>query len=351
MLDLDRYYTPDGVADQLLERAASVNPNCCADSACGNGSLLFAASRVFPKVACVGVDNDRVAIQRLRRRRPDWYLSFADVLNPATYARAKALASMPECNLLTLNPPFSMNGKKRVNVNYSGKQLHGSVAMAHILRSLDLFSPTSGAVAIVPESLLYSEVDEIARGALGANYKIETVLELRNTTFRGARANAVVIRLTPVSNVTEETRDVNCGSFPKMIQLIRGGLPMFELVPCPSGIPLVHSTDIAKVMTDRTSAACRTVRRINRGVVSGAVILLPRVGVPKRSLVFPVYLRSRVQLSDCVIAMKFPTMAAAREFMTVLEVRWQQFSGLYRGTGARYITISRLSTWLSDVSK
>lgn len=346
MLDLDRYYTPDDVADQLLEQVAPSNPRCCADSSCGAGSLLRAARRVFAGVACVGVDKDRAAILSLRRRHPDWRLSVADVLNPTTYGRARVLASQPACDILTLNPPFSMTGCKNVAVGFNGKQFHTSVAMAYVLRSLELFRPLDGAITIVPESLLFSDVDESARIELSRFFTVRPGRGLRNTTFRGARANAVVVRIAPRPEVATRAPEARI-VFLDGIEVVRGGLPLFEARFQRSGIPLVHSTDIGNVVKFRSMAGCDSVGAIQRGVVSGAVILIPRVGVPAHDSLAAVYLRSRVQLSDCVIALKLRSMRAAGQLSVALRTQWPQFAALYRGTGARYITMRRLIRWLS----
>jgi hypothetical protein len=347
-MDLDRYYTPDDVADRLFAQSDVAVLDRCVDSACGDGSLLRAAKRAFKSVACAGIDKDRAAIRRLRLSYPDWQLSVADVLSTRMHPGSSVLKSDAGSDLLALNPPFSFGGAKSVSVRFQGEVLRSSVAMAHILRSAELFAPTEGAIAIVPESLLFAEVDEAARQRLSSLYRMKVVSELKNTTFRGARANAVVVRLTAVAR-KHGTTHAKPGVLER-VRMVRGGLPVFESISSRVGRPYLHSTDLLRVASTGSVAACRRVAPIGRGMVSGAVILLPRVGMPLKEAISPVYLRSKVQLSDCVIALSFENLEAARRFASALRARWKAFAGLYRGTGARYVTRRRLEGWLADIA-
>jgi hypothetical protein len=347
MFDLDRYYTPDDVADRLLDHVDAANLECCVDSACGDGSLLLAAKRAFRSVRCTGIDKDRAAIRRLRRRHPDWHLSVGDVLDPRIHTRSSTLGGDSACDLLALNPPFSLGRTKSVPIEFRGESLRSSVAMAHVLRSTDLFVPAHGAVAIVPESLLHSDVDEVARRHLRKAYDVRVVAELTNTTFGGARANAVIVRLTAASRHTRRTGVV--APVLRGVTLVRGGLPVFEARRSSAGLPFLHSTDIITTVATGSAQHCQRVEPIERGRVAGVVILLPRVGVPSKAACIPVYLRSTVQLSDCVFALRFETMAAGLEFAKRLLTRWTGLIKLYRGTGARYVTKNRLDAWLATV--
>ena len=152
-----------------------------------------------------------------------------------------ASTERPACDLLVLNPPFSMGTRKRVPVESLGRTFRTSVAMAHVLRSLDLFVPKDGAVAIVPESLLFSDIDKQAREYLGLFFTIEVLAELKSSTFRGARANTVVVRLARgrTSSFPAPSRSLSCN-----VEVIRGGLPLFDAQTTRNGLSHVHSTDI-----------------------------------------------------------------------------------------------------------
>lgn len=340
---LDQYYTPSAVADEILGAAPSGSSRVV-DTACGEGSLLEAAQRLDPTTRCVGVDRDDASIRRLRRKKKAWVLSAGDMLNDRTIAKTNALVAGRGCDLLVLNPPFSIRGARTVAASFQGEVHRCSVAMAHVLRSFELFAPRLGAVAVVPESLLFSETDANARDALAARFKLRVLRELENTTFSGARAHSALIQIVPGGKRRAPRRR---GGLPAGPELVRGGLPLFQAVDDRSGVPLIHSQDISKLSAGGPLAGFRTVSPIGRGLVSGAVVLIPRVGVPLRSSLRAVFLRRRIQLSDCVIAIRLPSIAEARHLASSLQDRHESLCGVYHGTGARFVTLQRLQAWLA----
>jgi predicted RNA methylase len=349
-MDLDQYYTPPDVAIELIfnARATLNSPQVVIDTACGQGNLLSAAQRVFQDIRCVGVDRDRNAIRRLRAKKPTWTLSVADVLDGPVFSRTKAVLSSPHCDLLTLNPPFSMSKSKSVSASFAGTTLRSSVAMAHILRSFDTFHPQSGAIAIVPESLLYSATDSEARKLLAGFYDTTAIRSLSNSTFRGARANSLVVRWIPKEYssrsevaIDEERPRTQC---PPIV--VRGGLPVFESINSRHGIPLLHSSDISSLVRNDSLSHCRLVKPIERGVIEGIAIVLPRVGVPIKEYISPVRLKEKVQLSDCVFALKFATMREAKVFSSYILSDWKFLIDQYHGTGARYISVVGMTNWV-----
>jgi len=344
MVELDRYYTPDAEAVQIVESLSSVAVRSCVDTACGSGNLLKACERVHPRVRCIGMDRDRRAIAKLIGERPKWLLGVGDLLRPATWDRViVGVRRSPEYVLI--NPPFSMGDSKGKTVEFGGRSLRVSIAMAHLLMTLERFDPVYGGRAIVPESLLYSDLDAAARVAIQKKFSLRLVSELRNTTFHGARANALVVALerqTLVRNL--ETKPGQEPLDPCGVKVIRGGLPVFEAVTSRAGLPFVHSTDLVAMSCG--SFPARKVRVIGRGVVSGHMVLVPRVGVPTLASIAPLKLARRVQLSDCVIALKASSGIATRELARRIRREWSSFVKIYRGTGARYTTVAKLEAWL-----
>lgn len=339
---LDRYYTPADVADRLVS-CVDEETNCCIDTACGRGSLLLAAERHFGEVDCVGLDRDAQAVRFLKRTRPAWVVSTADLLVSESVARTAAALSALR-GLLVLNPPFSFSGRKSVDVQYYGQPLKCSVAMAHILTALELFGGSSGCVAIVPESLVHSQIDFHARSALDQFYSLDVVGDLRSCTFRGARANALMIKLQAGPRLGSAPRHRRRLE-PIYAKLIRGGLPVYAAKRDRHGFAFVHSTDIA-----RSATRSHRVTPISRGLVSGSVILLPRVGVPRAESIQPTYLRERTQLSDCVIALRFRGKADAEVASQRLAQRIDELANLYRGTGARYVAVETLVNALRGIA-
>ncbi len=346
-LPLDQFFTPSGVAERVVQATDIATISSCLDPNCGSGNLLQACADAFPKVRCFGIDKDSRAVAELRRRYPLWRLATADILIPSSGRRSAVWQAAVGSDCILVNPPFSMAGTKGIWVYFDGRLVRCSVAMGHLMTTLDAFQPRDGGAAIVPESMMYSELDEAARQALASRYSLQIVEGLKNCTFRGARANALIVRIRPRGRGHRGARAAKGISSSVRPDIVRGGLPLFEARRrVRGGLPLVHSTDLTPLReSSEAMRALARVRPIERGVVSGPVILLPRVGIPSPAVTRPVSLLRKVQLSDCVIALCFSSMRAARAFGRALESDWGSFLAIYRGTGARYTTMRALSEW------
>lgn len=340
----DRFYTPGPMAANLVESIAG-SVQSCVDPACGSGALLRAAEDRFGSTQCMGIDIDRSAITRARRRAPHWTLSVGDIMAPASRSRTEVLAKALRTDLVVCNPPFSMGARKGIFTEFL-PQTRTSVAMAHLLAAMELFAPRVGLAAVVPESLMHSELDSPGRNRLATYGGLSVVSEGRNTAFSGARVNTLLITLVRDSRLRPSASPQRSADLP--CDLIRGGLPIHEADRLLYGTPLIHTTDFS-ALHGMEARRLRRVRRINRGVTSGHVILLPRVGLPNKDHCRPLYLRDTVQLSDCVFALRFTSGKRAASAAARIRYWFTSLSSLYRGTGARYVSQQRLSQWLSDV--
>ncbi|MDH0056467.1 N-6 DNA methylase [Stutzerimonas stutzeri] len=346
--DLDKYYTPERVAIDILEMAnISFTPKVFADSTCGSGRLLDAAITVFGGVECVGLDRDKDAINQLRKRRPNWHLAVANLLGSKDSIKRFSRSLPNPVDMLFLNPPFSHGNRKSTSISYGNRNIKATVSMAHLLRSLELFNPTHGAIAIVPESLLHSQADEEARNALQAKYLINNITNLKNCTFHGARVNSSVIQLSNGIDLNPTRGAISSGNITSAT-LVRGSLPVHLMKQDKSGTPFLHSTHIRRLALGESLECLPTTTSQAKGRVNGWAILLPRVGLPDSRGVTVISLNQTVQLSDCVIALIFNDKASAEVAKRILLEEWSTFHALYKGTGARYVTVSRLSEWLTS---
>lgn len=345
LANLDQYFTPESVAQRIVEAVEPSSESLlCVDPTCGSGNLLVACETVLADAACVGIDRDVRVIRNLRKAYPHWRLSVADLLSDRSLKSATVFRDMPPVSLLTLNPPFSQGGRKSLGLVFGGEQLRVSAAMGYVLRSLEVFRPQLGAVAILPESLMYSEIDREARAAISARFAIRELFELRSSTFRGARARTVAVKILP-SEACPVPALQNGQLAQHSLKLVRGNLPVHDAKFGRSGASFIHTTDLADLIAGmsvlrRTGAMCKR-------SVSGWQLLLPRVGMPKEHLVAPVFLRQRSELSDCVLGLGADVRVLERA-AKIIRKDWAQFSSLYRGTGARYITVARLVDWFRE---
>jgi predicted RNA methylase len=346
MLLFDRYYTPENVASGVLRQVEwKEPPQTCADSTCGSGRLLDAASSTFRDIRCIGIDRDKRVIAALRQRRPNWTLATSNLLSTRSFEKTAAKLVPAQVDLLFMNPPFSHGNRKHVKVCFDGQDLVGSIAMAYILRSFQVFKPTQGALLIVPESLLYSRTDEAARNALSRKYELRKIADLESSTFNGARAHACVIHAYPGA-AASSISDPCVADVELTVRLSRGCLPVHLMTPVGRGVPFLHSTDLRRV------ARGENVRKLPRSsvkgsrVVQGWTVLVPRVGVPDISLLRACLLDTPVRLSDCVIAIECDDQATATKVERRVQAGDSGFKDLYKGTGARYVTMDRLKSWL-----
>lgn len=306
--------------------------------------LLSAVERRFPLVKCVGIEIDRSVALALKRRKTHWTVSAADLMKPASVSQTAALSAGVGCDLLVMNPPYSMGSGKGGVASFRGNVVRCGVAMAYLLRAIELFAPADAVVAVLPESLMYSALDRDARGLLVSEYDLAPVMSVRNTAFAGARVNSWLVHMarrhTSLHLAEAEISTSVCAL------TVRGGLPVHEARRVRRGIPFVHSTDLRALRGGRRLAQFTRVLPIKRGCVQGCVVLLPRVGYVHSDQVVATNLQERIQLSDCVIAIRTKDMRAAQSVRRAILANWTNFLSAYRGTAARYVTVARLEAWL-----
>lgn len=344
--DVDRYYTPTSLACRVVDAIGLSALSSVIDSACGAGRLLDAAQSAYPEAFCVGIDNDTDTIRKLKRQRPRWGLITGDALDSRTWQSEGKQFSFRNLDVAVLNPPFSMGSKKGQVIQVWGARLRCSLAMAHILTTLEQ-TFVQEAIAIVPESLGYSDLDGAGRALLEERYNLHIVEGVKNSTFNGARANALIIKLSRSSVSAEEVVHTS-GLSISPAQIVRGGLPVFEAKKTrkSSGILYAHTTTLPMIAGQQGNERYVYVKPILRGVVKGPMVLLPRVGLPRKEYVSALDFKEPVQLSDCLISIQFNSFASASNFSNALRERWDGLVDLYRGTGARYVTVARLTAWL-----
>jgi hypothetical protein len=270
-------------------------------------------------------------------------------MNPHSYRASQVAKADEHTDLLILNPPFSQGRRKSVNIKFEGHEFKGSLAMAYLLRSFELFQPLQGAIAIVPESLLYSAIDAEAREVLSKKYAMKLIAELTAATFSGTRAHASAIQFTVDGNSIKPGVPF-AKSKPITIDVVRGSLPVHLMKEEKGGTPYVHTTDIHRFFCHGKAKTFRRTKSAAKGKTSGWVILVPRVGTPSLATLKVIRLDRTVQLSDCVIALECRTKADASSVATRIERSLEMFIDLYRGTGARYITLDRLSERLASMN-
>lgn len=346
---IDQYFTPKAVASDLLRDTGFRGYNCVVDPTCGSGNLLSAVAELSRNVRCIGIDSDKGVIDELKKTRPNWVLSSADLMDSDSVSKTTAFDVAVGCELLLLNPPYSQNNKKFTTFEYYGMPLKCSVAMSFLLQALMTFSPKLGALIIVPESMMYSELDEHARFLVSREYKIECLSELCESTFKGARVRTVAIKLTRVdANAVKDIFSAKSNAKRFNATVIRGGAQMHKIEKKSSkGAKVIHTVDLVRRYKNIDSFSGYFESKLS-GRIKGKAILIPRVGMPNIEKLSITDLKTEVQLSDCVLAMTSHSSEDLEQLYLLIKRNHIEFKSLYRGTGARYLTKGRLEQWLIE---
>lgn len=352
--DFDKYYTPLSIARDLLALAQGVPaPSVVVDTSCGAGHLLLASEERWPGVLVRGLDLDKEMVAILRRGQPNWDIAVGSIYpaarGPAGWCRRY------RCDLLVANPPFSMEKRRFLESTFAGKAQRTGLAMAHVIAATEAFRPRLGVVAVMPESAVHSELDVVAREYLALEHEFIVGAEVHNTTFPGARARSVLcawlrrdalvghrIFARPRLSRRETAAVLGDG-----VAVVRGSLPVFRAHDDPGGPRFLHSTHLRGLRSD-AGVPARRVASLGQGTVVGHTVLIARVGLPRAECVVALKIRQAVQLSDCVLSLSVASWSQATFLRRLILSEWHSFSGLYRGTGAPFITLGRLTDWLID---
>ena len=354
---MDKIYTPPHLAT-LMAKASLARPRqseefVVADFAAGSGELLLAATSVWPMATMVATDIDSRSVRNLREISDSWRTGVCDFLNPRSRQSSPILRSLNGLtNLVLLNPPFSCRGGKRVSATFGGVTSKCSAGLAFAVNSIDYLSEGGELITILPEGSLTSEKDAMTWSLLRRMGDTEILKTNGLRTFARAAVRTAVVRFqkrhsrvktdpSPVLN----THSASCQDVYPPVRIVRGTTQMNEIQRgegYTDSIAFIHSTHLQ----DFTIASHYEVRgRLGRCAV-GPMVLLPRVGQPKRSKVAQYPERGVFMLSDCVIALMCDSPERAELLWRDLQKNWSLLEQEYVGSGARYITNRRLGDLL-----
>jgi predicted RNA methylase len=344
----DKVYTPEEVAADVIAAASKRSPRVIADFAAGDGALLALAADRWPSATIVANDVDRNESAKLRRQFPTWKVSSCDFLSAGSVRKSAELsASTRHCDLVLLNPPFSYRGAQSWQVDFRGKDLKCTRALAFVLRALDMITPSGQVVAVLPQGCLSTKADELVWKAIEEFFVVRVMNAYGKRTFSGCFPRTVLVQMTrrrPQADLVQIPASMRAANYFKTaVTIVRGWIPMYTVERRKKGDPLalVHSTDL----NGGTLSACRYRVRDTRSVC-GPGVLMPRVGQPASSNLSILQPKHRVALSDCVIALLTSTERESFALHRTLADSWPIIEEAFGGTCARYTTLSRLSSAL-----
>ena len=245
----------------------------------------------------------------------------------------------PTVDVILLNPPFSCRGGTLHHVEAFDERVRASTALAFVLLSLERLSVNGEAAIVVPDGVLNREKDEAARRVLEDRFVVRTVRQLRRREFVGCVATARVIhvrRRKSRRNSAKQNSNQTNGS--AELLMVRGTIQMHRVSALRdrNGSPLVHSTNLREGMVAVNGV--RVKANTERRLCSPSVVV-PRVGIPQRTKICVYEDDADLVMSDCVISTECSTPDIARMVQRTILDHWDEFSEMYSGTCARYLTL------------
>lgn len=344
----DQYFTPTKLADKLISAFTIPTPKQIADFAVGDGKLLCAAQKRWPSVRCTAIDIDEEVIVTLKATYPDWQAHTCDFTDAEAreepLTKLKRIVRFPA---IALNPPFSIQeGKVRVRaVTIEGTTVRCSPALAFVVDALAYLKKGGQLVAIIPQGPLYNAQDAKARQLLQEHYGFEIVELIPQAGFKNCTPRTAIVRFTAGVSIemvaeTDEAIDETLVS-----RLIRGSISntTVESSEHPLSLPFIHTTDLEGI---NLYSPKKRIFRSDVVFATGPAVLIPRVGKPSINKIVLLPAGTQAVLSDCVIAAECLTLEDARELHQRLIAKWSELEQVYGGTGARYISVDKLTIFL-----
>jgi Methyltransferase small domain len=344
----DQYETPSELVAKMVASASSSSCEIVADFSAGDGTLLSAAAKRWPRCRLAGADVDPAAVNRLRRSHPAWEISRCDFLSRQSRDRSAIRHLLGRVPLVLLNPPFSGRGGTRWLCEVDGTTMRCSQALAFVLTSLRFLRTDGELVAILPTSCVKSDKDRQAWQYLCGRFGVTIAAENHRRTFNGCVAETILVHISTKAAETPSALTQRAASHdvldaqksPVRTELFRGKAQVHSatLYSGASGYPFVHSTNLKAHGVELTGKRIRT----GTHLVRGPAVLLPRVGKPMPSKLAVYKSKQGIVLSDCVLAIKCTCVDDARAIHAALLKNWDSLSSAFSATCAPYITLSAL---------
>ena len=350
----DSYYTPSDTARDLLQGLKATGALRVVDPAAGHGSLLQAVRARLPESLTYGIDADRLAVRQLALSSSVDMASCANFLEPNSLAASRVGRELREIgpDFVVMNPPFSYRGQGGVRVLFDNEIHRLSPAAVFVAKALSLWNPPLGLRAVMPMGVMRSERHAAFWSSLAKNYTLLEMGELPSSTFKGARVRSLVIEFLPrvsaspaapdrikVPTPSDEGQLLRC----VCVDVIRGRVSRHQVPHEGAERPYLHTSELRS--DDPVRATTRTAAA--RLASAGRMILLPRVGNP--SSFRPVSVEGPIVLSDCLLAVRPLFENGESDLLARMSSNWADLARMFSGTGAPYLTVGRLSDFLSDL--
>ena len=341
---LDPFYTPNVLAQKMVSLYKGPTPRLIGDFCAGDGGLLRASEARFPSANYFANDKSKRAYHNLLKYHFDWEVRNIDFLND------KCLLDIAHLNgafdLLLLNPPFTCKGQTYKFI-FDGFKFSASKALLFLIRSIRFLARGGRLLAVLPIGVTISERDADLMVYLKRAYGFHIHGRISGVSFAGKEPNVILAGLY--------RPDILPAYTPKKVRkliygfLHRGTLNVANVknnLARKTGIPFIHTTNLVggKIVAVKTRVSPSKTK-----VLVGPAVLVPRVGNPHVDKVVVIGEGKRCVLSDCVIAILSRNSSSAYHIQKIIRAQKESFCRLYVGTGAPYVTLSRIGKYLKKV--
>lgn len=335
----DSYYTSEAFAEILMSFIDFTNVKTIADACVGGGNLLQAALAKKSNLICYGTDISDEVVTILRKSHPRWILDVCDFLDEQS--RMHSFWGRTQFDLMVLNPPFTCRGSVIRAVSYKGEKYHVSTSMSFMVNALSCIKKGGIIYAIMPISTIYSQKDRKIWNEIFREYEVVVHHEAEHEVFGDCAPNVAIISIKRGKTQTP------LFSFPHMtvsmkIEVMRGKKNMHYMSQRPGTKQLIHTTSLQRNKIVENLHVSDNVLK-----VKGPGVLIPRVGLPDPNKICLMPSSKECAISDCIILLKTTCAKDSRVLKNMILNDWKNFRTLYKGTGAKYITIERLKHYLS----
>jgi hypothetical protein len=347
----DCTYTPPALAESLVDWVTVADPQLVADFAVGGGELLRAGQKRWTKARYIGTDIDRDIVTIVKRDHPNWNVSVLDFLGTDDLSPNKRMAGLlGSVDVILLNPPFTSRGGTRLPICHENIILQVSQAVAFVLRAIPYLSKRGELIAILPIGSLHNQKDSSAWKMIERTHVVKIVARCPKDAFPLVSASTAIVlirrRSKKIIATTTHVKRSDGGDL--VVEVLRGKIQMHTLIAVETksrrSFPVVHTRQM------RAHVLSQTIHQqiADSPDIRGRCILIPRVGAPALGKVVLADRRGGYCISDCVVALRCPTPEATASLYSLLRQEWPSLEHLYVGTGARFITLQRLSEWLES---
>ena len=344
---IDQHFTPPLLASLLVDSLPKeFIPSYIADFAVGEGSLIYAALKKWPRgVSVVANDLCKTTLDLLNEE--NWYKFNMNFLDSKLVSNSGLKSFENKIDFILLNPPFSQRHVKPIAWEGISCEITSGLALSFIYRSLAFLKPAGYLVAVVPNGCLTSQRDRKALNYLKKNYIFKVIAQNKEASFDKVKVKTSIIL---IENISPQALflDSSCEKKPLKSKVFRGKLQMHIVSKKldKDGFPLVHTTSLKNHKIEFLNTLYVT---CPNSIVKGPAVLFPRVGNFNQDKVCILLPDVEVVISDCIFSIDCRSVEEAQVLKEIIHLNWKNFKENYSGTGAVYATLDKVDFFISDL--